>query len=87
MLAVGVTLALISAVMELEATVFAVLQATLLVKLQTTALLLFIEVVEKLLLVCPETGDPLMNHAYCGALPPLVGVALKVMLEPEHTLF
>ena len=73
--------------MELEATEFEVLQVALLVKLQTTTSLLFKAVVEKLLLVCPETALPLMNQAYCGLLPPLDGVALKVILEPEQTLF
>ena len=34
--------------------------------------------------VCPDTAVPLIDHWYCGALPPLVGVAVKVTLVPEQ---
>jgi hypothetical protein len=35
-------------------------------------------------LVAPEIAVPLFFHWYVGELPPLVGVAVKVTLVPEH---
>ena len=32
----------------------------------------------------PDTAAPLMNHWYCGALPPWVGVAVNVTLVPAQ---
>ena len=41
-------------------------------------------VVANVELVAPFTAAPLMNHWYCGALPPFVGVAVNVTLVPAQ---
>ena len=48
----------------------------------TTSLLFNVDVVNVLLFV-PALA-PFTNHWYCGAFPPLVGVAVNVTLVPAH---
>jgi len=36
--------------------------------------------------VCPATAVPLTNHEYVGVVPPLVGVAVNVMLPPVQVV-
>lgn len=43
-------------------------------------------VVVKVMAVCPLTLLPLTLHWYWGLLPPLVGLAVKVMLSPWQIL-
>ena len=37
-------------------------------------------------MVAPVTGFPLTLHWYCGVVPPLTGVVLKVTLVPSQTV-